>query len=82
MRSTITTAPARDRHPFPGDDRTGGVQGSRSAAGWSEIVQEARSVLVKGYPFNVIYVVEEGALLVVAIAPHRKRPLYWSARTG
>lgn len=43
---------------------------------------KTRSMLVKGFPFNVIYLVEGGTLVVVAIAPHRKRPLYWAARLG
>ena len=50
--------------------------------GGAPAFNEARSILVKGFPFSVIYVVEEGTLVVVAVAPHRKRPLYWSVRAG
>jgi hypothetical protein len=35
--------------------------------------KETRSVLVKGFPFSVVYRPSEQELLVVAIAPHRKR---------
>ena len=41
---------------------------------------ETRSVLVKGFPFSVVYRPSEQELLVVAIAPHRKRPQYWASR--
>jgi toxin ParE1/3/4 len=42
--------------------------------------KETRSVLVKGFPFSVVYRPSEYELLVVAIAPHRKRPQYWASR--
>lgn len=35
---------------------------------------------VKGFPFSVVYRPEEREFLVVAIAPHRKRPGYWASR--
>jgi plasmid stabilization system protein ParE len=41
-----------------------------------------RSVLVKGFPFSIVYRASEAELLVVAIAPHRRRPGYWLARIG
>jgi toxin ParE1/3/4 len=42
----------------------------------------ARCVLVKGFPFSVVYRANELELLVVAIAPHRRRPGYWLSRLG
>lgn len=42
--------------------------------------EETRTMLVKGFPFSVVYRVSEKELLVVAIAPHRKRPYYWASR--
>ena len=39
-----------------------------------------RSVLVKGFPFSVIYRIDASGLLVVAVAPHRRRPGYWLPR--
>jgi toxin ParE1/3/4 len=41
---------------------------------------ETRSVLVRGFPFSVVYRVSEQEVLVVAVAPHRQRPLYWAPR--
>jgi toxin ParE1/3/4 len=43
--------------------------------------EETRTMLVKGFPFSVVYRASEQELLVVAIAPHRKRPHYWLSRT-
>ena len=42
--------------------------------------KETRSVLIKGFPFSVVYRPSDQELLVVAIAPHRKRPQYWASR--
>ena len=42
--------------------------------------KETRSMLVKGFPFSVVYRASEREVVVVAIAPHRKRPQYWASR--
>jgi hypothetical protein len=42
--------------------------------------KETRSVLVKGFPFSVVYRASPAEILIVAIAPHRKRPYYWGTR--
>jgi toxin ParE1/3/4 len=42
--------------------------------------KETRSLLVKGFPFSVVYRPSQQEVLVVAIAPHRKRPQYWASR--
>jgi hypothetical protein len=39
-------------------------------------------VLVKGFPFSIVYRVSDVELLVVAVAPHRQRPGYWLPRIG
>jgi plasmid stabilization system protein ParE len=49
------------RHPLGGAPSPGGT----------------RSVLVKGFPFSIVYRTSEVELLVVAVAPHRRRPGYW-----
>jgi hypothetical protein len=41
-----------------------------------------RSVLVKGFPFSVVYRAKGDDLLIVAIAPHKRRPGYWKGRAG
>jgi len=42
--------------------------------------KETRSILVKGFPFSVVYRPSMHELLVVAVAPHRERPQYWALR--
>jgi toxin ParE1/3/4 len=42
--------------------------------------KKTRSLLVKGFPFSVVYRLSQQELLVIAIAPHRKRPQYWASR--
>jgi hypothetical protein len=37
-------------------------------------------MLVKGFPFSVVYRASEQEVLVVAVAPHRKRPQHWASR--
>ncbi len=39
-----------------------------------------RKVLLKGFPFSVYYLEEGGALIVVAVAHHARRPGYWVDR--
>ena len=39
-----------------------------------------RSMLIKGFPFSLVYRHTDQELLVVAIAPHRRRPGYWVVR--
>jgi hypothetical protein len=39
-----------------------------------------RSVLLKGFPFSLVYRSGATELLVVAVAPHRRRPGYWLSR--
>ena len=56
------------------------LRASHHPLGGAPSFKETRSVLVKGFPFSVVYRPSEQELLVVAIAPHRKRPQYWAAR--
>lgn len=37
-------------------------------------------LLLKRFPFSIYYAIREGDVLVVAIAPHRRRPGYWMPR--
>ena len=56
------------------------ARAARHPLGGTPSYEETRSVLVKGFPFSVVYRSSQRELLVVAIAPHRKRPLYWASR--
>jgi hypothetical protein len=39
-----------------------------------------RRYLLRKFPFSVVYMEQFGAVEVIAIAHHRRRPGYWQAR--
>jgi plasmid stabilization system protein ParE len=39
-----------------------------------------RKVMVKGFPFSVVYLEEAPGIVVVAVAHHARRPGYWIGR--
>ena len=41
---------------------------------------ETRRVLLKKFKFSLVYVSYENEILVLAVAPFRRRPAYWKAR--
>jgi hypothetical protein len=41
---------------------------------------DTRRVLLKDFPFSLIYRVEDDDILVIALAPQAKRPGYWRSR--
>lgn len=53
---------------------------SHHPGGGAPSAKGTRSVLVKGFPFSIIYRATDTELLVVAIAPHKRRPEYWLPR--
>ena len=53
---------------------------ARHPAGGASAPGGTRCMLVKGFPFSVVYRASEIDLLVVAVAPHRRRPGYWLQR--
>ena len=55
---------------------------ARHPLGGAPSAKGTRSALVKGFPFSIVYRADERELLVVAIAPHRRRPGYWLPRIG
>lgn len=40
-----------------------------------------RRVFPKKFPFSIVYIVREAEVYIVAIAPFRRKPAYWSERT-
>ena len=56
------------------------VRAARHPLGGAPSYKETRSILVKGFPFSVVYRPSQQEVLIVAVAPHRKRPQYWAAR--
>jgi plasmid stabilization system protein ParE len=49
---------------------------SGSSAGFN-----ARRVLLKGFPFSLVYRPEPGGIVIFAVAHHARRPYYWQGRT-
>ncbi len=41
-----------------------------------------RKTGMRRFPFHVIYMVHADQVLVLAIAHHRRRPVYWTDRVG
>lgn len=39
-----------------------------------------RRILTKKFPFSVVYIVNDNEILILAIAPFRRRPGYWRSR--
>lgn len=40
----------------------------------------ARRVVLRRFPFNVLYRVTTGEIVIIAVAHQKRRPLYWSGR--
>jgi toxin ParE1/3/4 len=40
-----------------------------------------RRVILKGFPFSLIYRPQSDGIVVFAVAHHKRRPFYWQART-
>jgi toxin ParE1/3/4 len=55
---------------------------SRHPMGGAPSPHGTRSMLVKGFPFSLVYRATAHEILIVALAPHRKRPGYWLTRTS
>ena len=47
----------------------------------AEHLEGTRRVLLRRYPFDVVYLIESDRILVVALAHHRRKPGYWRDRT-
>jgi plasmid stabilization system protein ParE len=43
-------------------------------------LQQTRRVFPKRFPFSIVYVEAESEILVIAVAPFRRKPGYWLAR--
>lgn len=56
------------------------ARASHHPLGGAPSFEGTRSVLVKGFPFSLVYRPSAREILVVAVAAHRKRPQYWLSR--
>ena len=55
---------------------------ARHSQGGAPAYKETRTYRIKGFPFSLVYRASAQEILVVAIAPHAKKPNYWAARIG
>ena len=46
----------------------------------AEILPGIRRWPLRKFPYSLIYAMEEGGLLILAVAHHRRRPGYWVGR--
>jgi toxin ParE1/3/4 len=44
------------------------------------MMADARSLRVRGFPFQLTYLVDEQGILIVAKAHNAREPLYWASR--
>lgn len=49
---------------------------------WPVYLHGTRRVLLRHFPFGIIYRVDSERILVVAIAHQRRRPGYWQQRAS
>src|SRR5262245_3317411 len=44
------------------------------------LTERVRKFPFRKFPYNVIYVIDETEIIIVAVAHHRRRPEYWLGR--
>jgi toxin ParE1/3/4 len=48
---------------------------------WPRIRGSVRRYLLRRFPFDIIYTVDEESIDIIAFAHHRRRPGFWASRT-
>ena len=47
---------------------------------WSPIRDDVRKCVLKKFPYNIIYAIEEDLIIILAVAHQHRRPDYWIDR--
>ena len=47
---------------------------------WTRLTENSRRFMTRRFPFNIIYQVLDGDILIVAIAHQSRKPEYWKSR--
>jgi len=47
---------------------------------WRPLSRNTRAYRLDRFPYNIVYRVRDGAILIVAVAHHKRRPDYWRDR--
>ena len=53
---------------------------AKSPAGGFEVRPDVRRRILRRFPYSILYTVDDGEILIVAIAHQSRRPGYWSRR--
>ncbi len=48
---------------------------------WSKISDECHRILLKSFPYGIIYSVEPNHILIISIMNIHRKPFYWKNRT-
>jgi plasmid stabilization system protein ParE len=63
------------------DDVQHAIDAARDMPGLGPLVQDDfRRILLRRFPFSIIYALDSNSIVVVAIAHQRRRPGYWKGR--
>jgi len=49
---------------------------------WPAFVHDTRRILIRRFPFSIIYRADSERVLVLAVAHQKRRPGYWNRRRG
>ncbi len=47
---------------------------------WSQNTENTRKAVLRKFPFNLIYSIEEGTVFIIAVAHQNREPEYWVDR--
>lgn len=47
---------------------------------WSLVQDNVRKCVLKKFPYNIIYAIEENLIIILAIAHQHRKPYYWIDR--
>jgi plasmid stabilization system protein ParE len=54
----------------------------RHPEGWHPLTPEIRRCRLRRFPYSVVYTIEAGEVLILAVAHQHRRPNYWQVRHG
>jgi plasmid stabilization system protein ParE len=47
---------------------------------WSPLQKNVRKCILKKFPFNIVYAIEENLIIILAVAHQHREPYYWIDR--
>jgi len=55
---------------------------AEAPARWPTYLAGTRRVVLRQFPYSLVYLAKEPLPLIVAVAHHKRRPRYWEPRLG